>query len=240
MSGSTRRASALAARLLRLARVAQTIAWPALLGGALGCVAAVTIAAHDASPLGTWPGLGAVMLCAGAAFLLDDDAGAAADAAPTSLARRRMLRVALALPLLCGAWTASLWIATSGDDGLFGPGARAGLSVQFAAMLALTLAGSAVALRVRPDARSGWAGAVAPFVLLAVVYYVPQRWTMLAAPGDSAWLASQHRWIALLVLAGLTLVLATRDPAARGLRRRGVRSRRADPDILDCYRPDAR
>src|SRR6185436_19428767 len=137
----------------------------------------------------------------------------------------RLLRVALALPLLCGAWTVSLWVATSGDDGLFGPGARAGLSVQFAALLALTLAGSAVALRVRPDGRSGWAGVVAPFVLMAVVYYVPQRWTMLAAPGDSAWPASQHRWVALLVLAALTLALASRDPAAPGLRGRGARRR---------------
>ena len=207
------RSSGAATRLLRLARVAQTISWPALLGGALGCAGLVAVASLDESPL--WPGFAALALCAGAAFVLDDAAGATADATPTSLARRRALRVALALPLLCLAWALSLQVTAPGGDTLFGPGARGGLSVQFAAMLALTFAASAVALRLVPDGRGGWAGVVAPFLLLCVAHWLPARWTLLAAPGDPAWMASQHRWAALLALGLLTLAWASRDPAAR-------------------------
>jgi hypothetical protein len=207
------------ASLLRLARVARTISWPAPIGGVLACAALVALASSDESPVGRWPGFGAMALCAGAAFVLDDAAGAAADATPTSLARRRMLRVALALPLLCAAWAGALWFATPDDGTLFGPDARGGLSLQFAGMLALTFAGSAVALRVVPDGRAGWAGVVAPFVLLGVAYWLPERWTLFAAPGDGQWPASQWRWAALLVLGLLTLAWASRDPADRGLHR---------------------
>jgi hypothetical protein len=229
MSASIRSASALAQRpgaarlaagVHRLVRVARTIAWPALLGGAVGCAAVVVLASLDESPLGRWPGFGALALCAGAAFVLDDAAGATADATPTSLARRRMLRVALALPLLAAAWAGSLLFATPDDGSLFGPDARAGLSLQFAGMLALTLAGSAVALRVVGDGRGGWAGVVAPLVLVGVAYWLPERWTLFAVPGDGdAWLASELRWAALLVLGLLTLAWASRDPAARPLHR---------------------
>ncbi len=213
MSGSTRLTEP--ARVVRLARVARTIFWPALLGGAVACGAVVLLASLDGSPAGHWPGFGATALSAGAAFVLDDDAGAAAAATPTSLARRRLLRIALALPLLCGAWAASLWFATPADATLFGPDARGGLSVQFAAMLAVTLAGSGLALRIVPEGRAGWAGVVAPFLLLAVAYWLPERWTLLATPGDGAWAASQLRWIALLVVALAVLAWASRDPAAR-------------------------
>jgi hypothetical protein len=250
MSGSPRLASRLAprpgaagvtARLLVLSRVARTLSWPALLGGALGCGALVALASLDESPPGRWPGFGALALCAGAAFVLDDAAGAAADATPTSLVRRRMLRVALALPLLCAAWAVSLWFATPDDGTLFGPGARGGLSLQFAAMLALTLAGSAVALRVVPDGHAAWAGVVAPFVLLAVAYWLPERWTLFAAPGDGQWPASQWRWASLLALALLTLAWASRDRAARRLRlpRRGAPQRGVGPDTGGPYRPGA-
>jgi hypothetical protein len=214
------RAARVTARVQRLALVARTISWPALFGGAAGCAAVVIIASFDDSPGSRWPGFGALALCAGAAFVLDDAAGAAADATPTSLARRRMLRVALALPLLCAAWAGSLWFATPDDGSLFGPGARGGLSLQFAAMPALTLAGSAVALRVAGEGRGGWAGVVAPFMLLGVAYWLPVRWTLFAVPGDGAWPASLERWTALLVLGLLTLAWASRDPAGRPLARR--------------------
>lgn len=205
------------AALQWLALVARTVAWPAMLAGALACVALVVLAplAPGSSPLAHWPGLGALALCTGAAFLLDDTATAIAGATPTSLARRRLLRIALALPLLCGVWAGSLWYATAGDAAWFGPDTRATLSLQLAAMLTLTLAGSAIALRVMPDEHGGWTGAVMPFAILAAALALPERWALLAAPADGAWPAAQQRWAALLALGLVTLMWANRDPASR-------------------------
>jgi len=164
-----------------------------------------------------WPGLGALALCVGAAFVLDDPASATTDASPTSLAKRRMLRIALALPLplLGGVWAASLYYATTADGAPLGPDARGALSIQASAMLATTLGASAAALRLMPGEASGWAAVVIPFALLVCVYYLPQRWTLLATPAEPGWQAAQQRWILLLAVGVLALIWASRDPAAR-------------------------
>lgn len=205
------------ARLQRLAPAARTVAWSALLAGALGCIGILVLAplAPGSAPLGGWPGFGALALCAGAAFLLDDAAGATVGATPTSPAQRRLLRVALALPLLCAAWAGSLWYATGADGAWFGPDTRAALSLQFGAMLALTLAASAIALRVMPDEHGGWTGAFVPFAILGAALALPERWALLATPGAGAWDAAQPRWAALLAIGLIALVWASRDPAGR-------------------------
>jgi hypothetical protein len=191
----------------------------------LACVAVIGVGSLDGSPLGRWPGLGALALCTGAAFLLDDAAAVTVAAAPMSLGRRRMLRVALALPLLCGIWAAALWYATTGHGTWSAPGMRAELSLQFASMLMVTLAGSAIALRVADDEHGGWRGVVVPFALLGAVYCLPERWALFTIPGDRSWDAVQHRWAALLATAVLVLVWASRDPAARFAVRRLVAQR---------------
>jgi len=219
-------------QLQRLAPVARTVAWPALLGGAAACIAVIALGslAPGLSPKARWPGLGALALCAGAAFLLDDSAASMLAASPRSLARRRMLRIALALPLLCGVWAASLWYATTSHGAPLGPGTRGALSLQFAAMLTLTLAASAMTLRVMADEHGGWTAIVVPVALLGAVMTLPQRWALLAAPGDDAWHAAQQRWTALLALGLLLLIGASRDPVARNLSWRARRTPPATPD----------
>jgi len=209
------------ALLTRLAPVARTVAWRALIAGALACIGLIVAAplAPSWSGLAGWPGLGAIALCGGAAFLLDDTAAATVGAAPTSLARRRLLRIALAMPLLCAVWAGSLWYATTADGALFGPDSRAELSLQFSALLALTLAACAMALRAMPDEHSGWTGAIAPIAVLAAALTLPERWTLLATPGDAAWDAAQQRWAALLALGLLALAYASREPVTRSRHR---------------------
>lgn len=201
----------------RLALIARTLAWPALIGGAALCVAVIVLTSlHvDSSPLARWPGLGALALCVGAAFVLDDPASATTDASPTSLAKRRMLRIALALPLLGGVWAASLYYATSADGAPLGPDARGALSIQASAMLATTLGASAAAVRLMAGETSGWAAVGVPFALLVCVYYLPQRWALLATPAEPGWQAAQQRWVLLLAVGVLALIWASRDPAAR-------------------------
>ncbi len=217
----------MAARVTCLARIARTIAWPALLAGAAACAGVVALAGlTDAmSAQSRWPGLGALALCGGVAFLLDDAAESMLGASPTTLARRRMLRIALALPLACAVWAGSLWYATSLESAPFGPDARQGLSVQFAAMLAVTLGASAAALRLARGERGGWTAVFVLFGLLAAAFYAPQRWALLVGTDDPGWAGAQQRWLVLLALGVLMLAAASRDPAARGARGRAARGR---------------
>jgi len=209
------------ARLLAAPTV-RTIGWPALLGGGLiglALVVAGRLGSADAAPLARWPGLAALALCLGAAWLLDDAASFTVAASPTPLALRRLLRIALALPLLASVWAVELWYATGGaGDLLFGPTARGALSLEFAAMLAFTLALSSLALRVLPDGRAGFAGIVAPFALLALAALLPSRWTLLVLPGDSAWTASHLRWATILAAGVLVLAWTSREPRHRNPR----------------------
>lgn len=217
--------------LRRLTPVARTIPWTALTAGAGACSAIIAAAslAPQWSPLAHWPGLGALALCVGAAFLLDDAASATTGATPRSLAHRRLQRIALALPLLGAVWAAALWYATTAQGAWFGPDTRLGLSIQFAAVLALTLAASAIALHVMPDEHAGWIGALAPFAVLTATLLLPERWALLALPGDDDWAAAQQRWTILLTIGVLTLACASRDPAHRaGVSDRG-RARSAKP-----------
>ena len=209
----------------RLALIARTLAWPALIGGAALCFAIIVLTSLDvdSSPHTRWPGLGALALCLGAAFVLDDPASATTDASPTSLAKRRMLRIALTLPLLGAVWAGSLYYATTADGAPLGPDARGALSIQASAMLATTLGASAAALRLMPGEASGWAAVVVPFALLVCAYYLPQRWALLATPAEPGWQAAQQRWVLLLAVGVLALIWASRDPAARS-RAGGVRA----------------
>lgn len=204
------------ARAQRLLPVARTIAWVPLLAGAALCIAAAILPPllSHSSAMARWPGYGALGLCAGAAFLLDDPASNIVAATPTSLARRRLLRVALALPLLGAVWAASLWYATSAPNTAFGPQTRAGLCVQFAALLALTLAAAALVLRFMPGEQSGWIGAAIPFSLLGLALAMPERFPLLAFPGGEEWHTAQQHWIALLAIGLVAFAWSVCEPSA--------------------------
>ena len=202
-------------RLVRLlARpTARTIGWPALLAAAavgLGLLVAGRLGLADAAPLAHWPGMAALALCLGAAWLLDDPSTATVASTPTPLALRRLVCLALALPPLGARWALELWYAT-GDRALFGPGTRGALSLEFAAMLAAGLAAAALALRVQPEGRGCWAGIMTVFGLLVLAIVLPARFTLLALPGDGAWAASHLRWAAILAAGVLVLAWTSRE-----------------------------
>lgn len=208
----------------RLTPVARTLPWAPLLAGALLCglLAALVPLLGDASPLERWPGFGALALCIGAAFLFDDDAAATTAATPTSLARRRLLRLALGLPLLAVVWAGSLWYATSAHDAPFGPETRAALSLQLGALLALTLGASAIALRVMPGEQGGWIGVTAPLALLGLAFAMPDRIGLLALPADAGWQTAQACWAVVLAIGLSMLAWAVREPSPRATLRRCV------------------
>ncbi len=113
--------------------------------------------------------LAAIGICVGAAFILDDAAAATVASAPTPLLVRRALRVGLASAPLAALWALLSWLA--------GGAASWAVSLELAAMLALTLAAAAVATRLRGAGRGGAAAGPALLVLLSAAYLLlPSRW----------------------------------------------------------------
>lgn len=165
--------------------------------------------------------LAAVALCTGAAFALDDPAAVTTASTPTPLLFRRLLRVALMAPLVVAIW--ALLLAYAGES------VRTALTLELAAMLAVTLAVAALATPHMADGRGGLAAGPALLALMAVAALaVPGRWTLLAKAGDPRWAASHVRWGFVLALAVGAVVYASLDPG-RHRRVRRLLDRRREP-----------
>lgn len=149
--------------------------------------------------------LAAVLLCAGAAYVVDDPTGATLASSPTPLLTRRVLRVALAVAVTGAAWIVLLldarWASAAGQ---WPPGS---LTLKAAALLATGLTTAVLAARVAPDGRGGVAGSAAVLVLSLVSVVLPARWSPLPIAEEAF-----HRPAALLTLGLVAFVLASPDP----------------------------
>lgn len=161
--------------------------------------------------------LAAIALCIGAAFVLDDPAAQSLAASPTPLLFRRLLRTTLLLPLVGGLWAIVLWRA--------GESYASALTLELAAMLAVTLAAAAAATARAADGRGGLAAAPALLIMLSTALLaLPAAWTLFAGgPADPAWDASHVRWALVLAVAVAAFLAASRDPADPRARPAGLR-----------------
>ena len=223
-------------QLLLLVRpTARTIRWAALLGGAVAAQFVLWAASGERSrggPVSLLPiRVAAVLLCLGAVFVLDDDAGATVEPAVASLAVRRGIRLALTVPVAWAAWGAALWTASRLAASGRGTAAVvprslpvAGLMLEAAALLAVTLAAAAVATRSVGHGRGGVAGGPAVLGFVLAMVSIGRYWPLFpAANSEPAWVAAHVRWAVILAVASTVLVLFTLDPARRrwpGRRRR--------------------
>jgi len=174
------------ARLLVLPSL-RTMPWPALL--AIGAAAAGLLTLPG--PGGVLLPLAAAVLAAGVGFVFDDPAEATVASVPMPLLVRRLLRVALALPVVAGLWALLVWYG--GGD---------------AAQPTLVLAALAI-LAAAVGARYGAvAGAAVPPGLLVCAFALPERVGLLGAGN-----ATTARWLVLLGIGIAAFCAASRDPA---------------------------
>ena len=185
----------------------RAVPWGPLVGGATLGLVLVSLGSDDLGSLMVRLRLAAVLVCAGAAYVVDDPAAPTLACSPTPLLSRRTLRVAGAVVAAGAAWGALLvavrWAA--------GPGrwAPAALTLQAAALLATALTMAVLASRFAPDGRGGVAGSASVLVLALVSIALPHGWS----PFSSGEAGSTLRTVALLTAAMIAFVLASLDPA---------------------------
>ena len=188
------------------------VSWSAVLGGsALGAgILAVCVAyAADGPPL-MYVRLALVALAAAAAFILDEPAAAAVDAAPVTRRVRTATRAsALALPF--AVWTAGI-LALDRRNNVTVVGA---LLVEGAGVLAVAVALSAI-LRLTGRAEPGEVVAsVLGASMLAVLIFNPSPGSVPLFPVGDGWAASTALWCSLAVAASILVVAASHDPYRR-------------------------
>lgn len=150
----------------------------------------------------------AALLALGAAFLLDDAAADTLASSPTSLAWRRSSRLVVVALLAGVPWALAVAWVSARAEGL----PVAGLTVEFAAVLAVSLAAAAGIARWTDNRDPGVLAAPVTLGLLLAITRLPQRWTLLAGPGP-AWAAAHQRWAVVLAAAVLVLLWCNLDPA---------------------------
>lgn len=186
---------------------------------AIGAVAAVVIVPTVVTRLRGGTDMNGALLMAsvvagsGVGYCIDDHAARTFASSPTSLLVRRSARAALCFAALGAAWFATFLVAST----VTGPAPAVATLMPYlfgAAAIAL-----AVATRVEPDAPLS-PGLIAVFATLLSMACVDALSLRIAAlPSlDSRTHRAAWWWIALAAAAAA--LYASRDPAARGLRRR--------------------
>ncbi|MDQ4043297.1 MAG: hypothetical protein M3118_05720 [Actinomycetota bacterium] len=155
----------------------------------------------------------AILLSSGAGFALDDPAAEILASSPTTLLRRRSLRLLLMVPSVALLWILlMLWQGTEGAEETWA------LMLLFAGLLGLSLGVAGIA--GRRSARGSGGIVVPPTILVLVILSsaVPRQWRPLPL-GDvpGGWTQIYIRWAAAALLGMVAFLVSSRDPAAQGV-----------------------
>ena len=186
----------------------------ALVGAAVAAVTLVLVAAVAVPDGGVSPlvvRIAELLLAGGAAYLLDDAAVVLTTVTPTGLWRRRLPRLVRGIVVLAGAWVLVL-AALRWQDSL--PPVR--LVTGELVVLCLAAVTAASVLAGRGEAEPG--AVVAPVVgLLGITLVLAEqvlRQTVFVPWDGSGGDGVRLVWLAVAVIAGAVVVVASRDPAS--------------------------
>jgi hypothetical protein len=228
-----------------LVPTARAVGWAAPLAGfalSLGLLALAVRPGLElpAGRLVLWLRLAMTAGALGCAFLLDDPSEPTTEGVAGSLLLRRSLRVALLLPTTAAWWVAVMWRVQAVHPGL--PLPVAALTLEAAALLAVTVALAAAGSHLAPERRGGVVAAPALLALTSAAFLLPARVALYAEPGGAAWHGAHRRWALLGGLALATFAAASRDPAHRrlpGLAHGRTRGRATRAEAGRTKSPDA-
>jgi fluoroquinolone transport system permease protein len=203
-----------------LVPTARAVGWAAPLAGfalSLGLLALAVRPGLElpAGRLVLWLRLAMTVGALGCAFLLDDPSEPTTEGVAGSLLLRRSLRVALLLPATAAWWAAAVWRVRAVHPEL--PLPVAALTLEAAALLAVTVALAATGSRLAPERRGGVVAAPALLALVCAAFLLPAQVALYAQPGSAAWDGAHWRWALLLGLALAAFAAASRDRVHRRL-----------------------
>jgi hypothetical protein len=206
-----------------LVPTARAVGWGAPLAGFALSLGLLGLAVRPglelpAGRLVLWLRIAMTVGALGCAFLLDDPSEPTTEGVAGSLLLRRTLRVALLLPATAAWWVGVVWRVRAVHPGL--PLPVAALTLEAAALLAVTVALAAAGSRLAPERRGGVVAAPALLALACAAFLLPSPVALYAQPGGAAWDGAHQRWALLLGLALVAFAAASRDPAHRRLPRR--------------------
>ena len=154
----------------------------------------------------------ALLVCMGAAFVLDDATEDTISHLPSPLLLRRALRVALLLPLVAATWFLLVYLA--GDvaprDG--GPMPVGDITLEAATLLATALAAACIGARVTSDRLGGVAAAPILLAVIAVALFLPGNYKLIISVGDPRWANVHDTWRMALTVAVVVFVYVNRSP----------------------------
>lgn len=190
-----------------LRSTARAIPW--LPSVAATCVASAVVVAHLADDAAFPLQIAAVLLASGLGYALDDPAFEVLGASATSLWRRRMHRLIVALPP-----TVVVFASLLAWHGTIGPEETLGLATMFGGLVGMALGIAGVAARRSGRGLGGIAVAPTLFVALILSTMVTPRWRPLPI-GDipGGWLPIYLRWSAAAVIGLVVLTISSRDRA---------------------------
>lgn len=190
-------------------RVRSTQTVPTILGGliAVGTIITRMSTGHDLAEIYA---LAFVASTAGLGFALDDPAAETVAASPTSLARRRIHRVSIAVTITVTTWLMIAGVVATSDTQRF---PTYDVIIEVAALAAIALATSAL-VQQRTQAPGGPTAAlvvlVGPAFLYGVVFRDVRVFPSLV-PGQDL----RERWIWIALACAALLVFTSLDPAGR-------------------------
>lgn len=159
--------------------------------------------------------LGALLLCMGSAFILDDPTEDTIGHVPTPLLLRRGLRVLLILPVLAFAWTTLVMVAGRVPSRDGGPLPVADLTLEGATLLVIALSAACVGARLTSDRLGGVVAAPIVLGCVAVGMLLPaDHKLILTSVADPRWSHVHDLWKFGLMASGAAFLLLNRSSGA--------------------------
>ncbi len=157
--------------------------------------------------------VGSLLLCMGAAFVLDDPTEETIGHVPTPLLLRRSLRIALLLPLIAGVWGVLVRLAGEVPRRAGGPMPIGDLTLEAATLLLIALSAACLGAHLTSDRLGGIAAAPIVLAFVGAAMFLPYDYKLIVgSASDPRWAEAHDMWRFAFGGAALAFLYLNRSP----------------------------